>query len=673
MTELEQYRTEIDAIDQRILELLDKRMKISDSIAAFKSDNGLPILDAVREKKKIESIEAAADRTLEQAVEPIWKAIMEQSRIRQQACLRERPRVDSHQEPRYGLLGRKLGHTYSPYIHALFGSVPYESFEVEPDELEDFIRHGEWQGCNVTIPYKKQAAAFCDELSDSAQRLECVNTLVRRPDGSIFGENTDYCGFKYLLDSKNMDVAGRKICVLGTGGASATVQAVLADLGARKIVVFGRHDATPYSDLEAHLDAEYIVNTTPVGMYPEVPKSLIAIEPFAKCGESAPGAHDGLMGYVDLIYNPSRTAMMMEAEELGVPTANGLNMLVAQARKSSEIFQGITLSDSDVRNAIAHTKAEMENIAIIGMPGAGKTTIGRMLAERMGRPFYDTDDEITAKTGCSAAELLSTEGEDAFRALETEVLHELGRKSGCIISCGGGVVTKPENYRLLHQNSTIVRLDRNIDLLETSNRPLSERDGVQALFEKRDPLYKRWADVDISNNATKEEVVEGALTALDRRIHIGNNGMKMRIKIINGPNINMLGIREPGIYGTETYNDLLALIDETARSTGVTCDCMQTNSEGRLIDEIQACRGCYDAVIINPGGYTHTSIAIADALSAISIPYVEVHISDVQRREPFRQISYIRDHAQTTISGKGIAGYGEAIGFLAELLANEKS
>ena len=140
----------------------------------------------------------------------------------------------------------------------------------------------------------------------------------------------------------------------------------------------------------------------------------------------------------------------------------------------------------------------------------------------------------------------------------------------------------------------------------------------------------------------------------------------MKILVINGPNINMLGIREPGIYGKNTFADLLALIEQTALEEHLEIEQFQSNHEGAIVDRIQACYGNTDGIVINPAAYTHTSVAILDALKAVSIPAVEVHISDVDAREPFRQISYAGLYCEKTIKGHGLAGYREAILYLKE-------
>lgn len=144
----------------------------------------------------------------------------------------------------------------------------------------------------------------------------------------------------------------------------------------------------------------------------------------------------------------------------------------------------------------------------------------------------------------------------------------------------------------------------------------------------------------------------------------------MKILIINGPNINMLGIREPGIYGTESYQDLLTLLDNTAKEYGLEIKHFQSNHEGAIIDEIQQAYKVFDGIVINPAGYTHTSVSILDALKAVQIPAVEVHISDVDNREAFRQISYPGMYCEKTIKGMGIQGYKAAMLYLKDKYGN---
>lgn len=381
-----------------------------------------------------------------------------------------------------GLLGRKLSHSYSPSIHGLLGDYAYDLFEKEPAEVEDFIRNGPWDGLNVTIPYKKDAAALCDELSPLAKELGSVNTLVRR-DGKIYGDNTDAFGFAQML---NMDCRGRKALVLGSGGASVTAQAVLKQAGA-EVVVISRSGENNYENLSRHADAELLVNTTPVGMYPGN-------------GESPVDLNDlpNLKLVLDVIYNPARTKLILDAEAKGIPCRSGLLMLVAQAARACELWTGQKKEFETIRKTIGFS---MENMVLVGMPGSGKSTVGKFLAAETGRKFVDSDEELVKRIGDIPA-FFAQKGEEAFRREETAVLAELGKQSGLVIATGGGVVTRKENYPHLHQNGKIFWLRRDLEKLPADGRPLSQKEGVQALYEKRKPLYEAFADVVVDNNGS---------------------------------------------------------------------------------------------------------------------------------------------------------------------------
>ena len=405
-----------------------------------------------------------------------------------------------------GLLGEKLGHSYSPEIHALLGDYEYELYEKTPAETEVFLRHGDFDGLNVTIPYKKTAAALCDALSPMARRLRSVNTIAVRTDAQgkriLFGDNTDYAGFLALVRRSRVHIEDCKCLVLGSGGASVTVQAVLKDLGAGEVVVISRSGTDNYENLERHADADILVNTTPVGMYPDNGKAPLDPERFRQ-----------LKAVYDLIYDPSRTALMLQAETLGIPTFGGLYMLVAQAEAASRVFTADDPSNPDrdplqsaakIRAIFEFMEAQQQNIVLIGMPGCGKTSVAEALAEQMGRPVYEADAEIAKRAGKSIPQVFAEDGEDTFRALETEVLADLGKLSGIILSTGGGCVTRPENYPLLHQNGRIVWIQRDISLLEKEGRPLSMAQDINDIYVNRQPLYEEFADFSVVNGKTPE-------------------------------------------------------------------------------------------------------------------------------------------------------------------------
>lgn len=395
-----------------------------------------------------------------------------------------------------GLLGRKLGHSYSPAIHAQLGAYGYDLYEKEPEELEDFLLHGAFHGLNVTIPYKKAIVPYCTALSETAQLLQSVNTLVRRPDGTLYGANTDYDGFAYLLRRSGVEPAGKKALVLGSGGASVTVCAVLAKMGAQPVVI-SRTGENNYENLARHSDAQLLVNTTPVGMYPHNGAAAVDLTLFPH-----------LAAVYDLIYNPARTALLLQAESLGIPAFGGLAMLVAQARRSSELFQNTTIGDEVLLSIQCSLRSQMENIVLIGMPGCGKSTVATELGTLLGREVLDSDALIEESAHMSIPEIFAAEGEADFRRRETQALAQLGKRSGIILATGGGCVTQPENYALLRQNGILIWLQRPLEALATEGRPLSAQQSLAALYQQRKPLYERFAHCSIENCRTPADTAQ---------------------------------------------------------------------------------------------------------------------------------------------------------------------
>lgn len=399
---------------------------------------------------------------------------------------------------RFGLLGETLGHSYSPQIHRLLAGYDYDLCPQPPEAVTAFVLHGGYAGLNVTIPYKKTVAALCSALSPAAQRLGSVNTVLRRADGSLFGDNTDYAGFAWLLRRAGFCPAGWKCLVLGSGGASVTIRAVLADQGAAEVVTVSRSGPDNYANLSRHADARLIVNTTPVGMYPQTDAAPLSLEGFP-----------ALRGVVDIVYNPARTRLLQQAEALGIPHAGGLGMLVAQARRSAEQFTGQTIPDEAVARVTAQIDGQERNLLLIGMPGAGKSTTGRRLAAALGRPFVDLDEELVRRAGRSIPDIFAQQGEGAFRALETAVLADVARGSGLVIAAGGGVVTRPENRFYLRQNSRVIYLRRqNVDTLSTAGRPVSQSRPLRQLAAERLPLYEQWSDCTVDACGVQRTVAQ---------------------------------------------------------------------------------------------------------------------------------------------------------------------
>ena len=400
-----------------------------------------------------------------------------------------------------GLLGRKLGHSYSPKIHSMLADYSYQLFEVEPENLENFIRTADFNGLNVTIPYKKSVIPYCDELSETAKRLGAVNTLVRR-NGKLIGHNSDYFGFMSMVQRSGISVDGKKALVLGSGGASATAVTVLEEMGAQ-VIVISRSGENNYGNLELHNDAAIVVNATPVGMYPNTDQTPLSLNYFPK-----------LECVLDLIYNPANTRLLQQAQKLSISNQNGLWMLVAQAKESAEWFIQKSISDELLETVYNTVRTDMESIMLIGMPGCGKSTIGKILSEKLARTFIDADAVIEERAGISIPDIFAEKGEDGFRKLETEVLADLGKGSATVISTGGGCITRPENYKHLHLNSKIIWIKRNIDFLPTDGRPLSQTNKLSDLYNRRKPLYEAYCDYTVDNDGPLENTIDQILQLL---------------------------------------------------------------------------------------------------------------------------------------------------------------
>ncbi len=395
-----------------------------------------------------------------------------------------------------GLLGKTLAHSASGELHALFGLYDYRFYEMEEAAVASFMQARAFDGLNVTIPYKKTVIPYLDALTDTAMRLGSVNTIVKQKDGTLLGHNTDFGGFLYMVKKSGFSLSGKKVLVLGNGGAAASVCAVLEDLKANFTIISRRGENT-YDTLSAHRDAEYIVNTTPLGMYPQNGGSPVSLAEFP-----------GLLGVMDIVYNPFKTALLLEAEKLSIPHISGLSMLVAQGKESAEWFLGSPVPNSETERVLKILSAKKRNLVLLGMPGAGKTTLGKLLAMSMHRKFVDTDAEIEARVGMSIPEIFEKHGEESFRRMETEVLATFGKEQGLVLSTGGGCVTRAENLPHLRQNGVLIWIKRNPETLPTEGRPLSAGADLSALYAVRKPLYEKYADLETENNDTPEKVAE---------------------------------------------------------------------------------------------------------------------------------------------------------------------
>ena len=397
----------------------------------------------------------------------------------------------------YGLIGETLKHSWSVPIHHALGCEAYRLYELRPDELESFLTENPIGGLNVTIPYKKAVIPLCASIDPYAEAIGSVNTLVPDAEGNLRGYNTDASGLSYIAKRSGISFRDAKVVILGSGGTSLTARAVAKAEGALEIVVISRSGKDNYDNLSNHRDADLLINTTPVGMYPHNGECLTDL-----------GIFTGLRGVLDVVYNPARTALLMQAERSGIPHSGGLPMLVAQAVAAEEKFFDRRIDEGEIERITAMLRRKMTNIVLIGMPGSGKTTVGRALAEKTGREMIDIDAEIVKSAGCSIPEIFKSDGETGFRKIETEMVRKAGKETGKIIVTGGGVVTREENYAPLHQNGRIYQLERDLSLLPIDGRPISQKIPAIELHRQRAPLYEAFRDVPVNNNGSVQDTVE---------------------------------------------------------------------------------------------------------------------------------------------------------------------
>ena len=388
----------------------------------------------------------------------------------------------------YGLIGENLSYSFSKLIHEKLGDYPYELFGFNSDQFAAYMAGGHFDGLNITVPYKKAVMPFCDEISEIAKEIGAVNTVYQK-DGKRFGTNTDYDGFVYMAQRCGISFKGKKVLILGAGGTSLTVQKCVRDGGAREISVAYRNH-----NFEADHDAEIIVNTTPVGTFPNNGEKIIDLAQFPTCE-----------GVLDVVYNPLRTDLLLRAKEKNIPHSDGLPMLVAQATAAATLFTG---KDYGHRNEeiIEWLLSSIQNIVLIGMPGSGKSTVGKYLAEKLGKTFVDLDEAIVQAASLSIPDIFSKYGEPVFRDMETAAAKEYGKQKGLVIATGGGVVLKKENMDALMQNGVLFFLNREISKLATDGRPLSTGiEALQKMDQERRPLYETYGDyvIDVSEDVAE--------------------------------------------------------------------------------------------------------------------------------------------------------------------------
>lgn len=388
----------------------------------------------------------------------------------------------------YGCIGRKLPHSFSKIIHEKIGDYSYELRELRDDEVGAFMSVHDFKAINVTIPYKETVIPYLDEISDTAKAIGAVNTVVNN-DGKLYGYNTDFYGMTALLEKNNISVKNKKVVILGSGGTSKTALAVSQALGAKEIIRVsrtGNENSVTYEELyKFHTDADVLINTTPVGMFPEIFAIPVEIEKF-----------NNLCGVIDAVYNPLKTELILKAKEKNISADGGLYMLTAQAVKAYELFMNKKAEESLTDRIFEEVICERTNIVLSGMPSSGKSTTGKIIAKNTGREFYDTDEEIIKKTGMKIPEIFNKFGEKKFREIETEIVKELSKKSGVVIATGGGAILEKENVNALKMNGKIYFLDRPLEkLLPTEDRPLAaSADAIKKRYSERYEIYKLTAD-----------------------------------------------------------------------------------------------------------------------------------------------------------------------------------
>lgn len=409
----------------------------------------------------------------------------------------------------YGLIGGRLGHSYSKPIHEELAGYDYRLCPLPtPEQAHAFLRARDFKAINVTIPYKELVMPYCDTIDDAARAIGSVNTIVNK-NGRLEGHNTDFAGFTRMLRKNGISLKNKTVMLLGTGGTQKTALAVARAEGAAEVILVSRRHsekAISYEEAAARREVQVLVNTSPVGMYPENGACLVE-----------PDNYPRLEAVLDVVYNPFRTELLLRAEERGLPAVDGMGMLVAQAKYAAEYFTGRRIPDAEIDRIEKTLRARLSNLVLIGMPGCGKSSIGRRCAALLGKRFVDMDDVLVRRIGGPIGSILSPGNEAPFRDLESAVAAELGKENGQVIATGGGVVLRAQNVRALRQNGVLVYIERPLDALALGGgRPLSQNAAAAAkLYETRAPLYEAACDARIQNTGTVDEAARAAKEKFD--------------------------------------------------------------------------------------------------------------------------------------------------------------
>ena len=489
---LETLRNKIDEIDTQIAKLFAERMDAVEKIGIYKKENALGVNQSEREKSIIKRLTKLIPPEYAGAIEQVYEAIFATSKRYQSKLVGK---------AKFGLIGRNIGYSFSKEIHAAFADYDYNIINLEPEEVSGFFAKKEYAGYNVTIPYKRDAAALCDELSPQAKAIGSVNTVVLRKDGTLFGDNTDYYGFLNMAEKAGVDFNGKKVLVFGNGATSATICAAVKDKGGI-ITVISRNGKTTYADLPKHNDAQILINATPVGTFPETENQITSIDQFEQAE-----------AVLDVVYTPLKSRFVQQGLERGLKASGGLPMLVGQAKKAAELFAGKEISKEEEEKVYHKILRQKQNLILIGMPGSGKTSLGKAAAKKLNRPFIDIDTEIENREHLSIPKIFEKFGESHFRAIETEVIAEITKTSGAVIATGGGAVMNRRNRLNIRQNGFCVLIKRDQEKLALEGRPVSKAKGTKALEKERMPVYKELANSEIENNGTLEEALAQLLEA----------------------------------------------------------------------------------------------------------------------------------------------------------------